>query len=382
MSIIAAADPDLTSIAIELLVVAVLLVPGIIVLWKTGSYRWRSVLGPLRIPDRAEMWPVPVALVIGFAGWMGSAVAYTVLIGIRSAAGGASQPTGEADLMAMLSPLDFVVLAAVTPVVGLIAGVAFLILVRPAAVGWIGFKPGRLPRGLALGALAALIGVPLTMLAGGITELVYKAIDFKHPAEHELLKFMKEAPSMWIQVAAILAAVAIAPLVEEFLFRGLIQTSLMTWFHGFGRLRGPVAYAPQWQMQGNALPYASAAVPAVDPATGQPIPAGPPAGIGLSDTTPLMPPPELGQVVPPAPVAPQPLPELSRRPWASWLAIVITSVLFAVIHPLWTAPIIFVLAVVLGYVYERTGNLWASIGLHAIFNTISTTIYLLGVGQT
>ena len=53
------------------------------------------------------------------------------------------------------------------------------------------------------------------------------------------------------------------------------------------------------------------------------------------------------------------------------------KIIFAVIHPLWTAPIIFFLSLALGYVYERTGNLWAVILLHAIFNTVSTTLYLL-----
>ena len=241
-----------------------------------------------------------------------------------------------------------------------------------------------------MGLLAAVFGVPVTMLAGGITELVYKAIDFQHPAEHELLKFMKEAPALWVQVAAIAAAVVIAPLVEEFLFRGLIQTSLMTWFHGFGRSRVPSPQVQHWPMQGNVLPYASAAIPTFDPVTGQSILAGPSIEVAPAMPPPLPADPQSPHIatvpptattwLPPAPPAPtvELPPALPRRVWASWLAILITSILFAVIHPLWTAPIIFVLAIVLGYVYERTGNLWASIALHAIFNTISTTIYLLG----
>jgi membrane protease YdiL (CAAX protease family) len=58
-----------------------------------------------------------------------------------------------------------------------------------------------------------------------------------------------------------------------------------------------------------------------------------------------------------------------------WLAVLITAALFAMIHPSWTRPPIFFLGICLGYVYERTGNLWASITLHALFNLSSIVIY-------
>jgi membrane protease YdiL (CAAX protease family) len=61
---------------------------------------------------------------------------------------------------------------------------------------------------------------------------------------------------------------------------------------------------------------------------------------------------------------------------ARWLAIVLTSILFAMVHPWWSWPPIFVLAVCLGYAYERTGNLWTSIALHAAFNAAEVTIFL------
>lgn len=75
---------------------------------------------------------------------------------------------------------------------------------------------------------------------------------------------------------------------------------------------------------------------------------------------------------PPAPDAP-----LKAVPaWPSWVAIGLTSVVFASVHPLWTAPIIFVLSLCLGYTYERTGNLWATITMHALFNGVSTAVFL------
>jgi membrane protease YdiL (CAAX protease family) len=59
-----------------------------------------------------------------------------------------------------------------------------------------------------------------------------------------------------------------------------------------------------------------------------------------------------------------------------WLAILVTSVLFAGVHPAWMAPLIFVLALCLGYAYERTGNLWVPIVIHACFNTLETILFL------
>jgi membrane protease YdiL (CAAX protease family) len=53
-----------------------------------------------------------------------------------------------------------------------------------------------------------------------------------------------------------------------------------------------------------------------------------------------------------------------------WLAIVVTSLLFALPHePLYALPALFVLAIFLGYAYERSGCLWPPILMHVLFNT-------------
>ena len=45
-------------------------------------------------------------------------------------------------------------------------------------------------------------------------------------------------------------------------------------------------------------------------------------------------------------------------------------------HPSWTWPLIFLLALALGYAYERTANLWVSITMHLVFNTTQTVLFL------
>ena len=39
-------------------------------------------------------------------------------------------------------------------------------------------------------------------------------------------------------------------------------------------------------------------------------------------------------------------------------------------------PPIFLLALCLGYAYERTGNLWTTITMHALFNTTCTLLFI------
>ena len=63
---------------------------------------------------------------------------------------------------------------------------------------------------------------------------------------------------------------------------------------------------------------------------------------------------------------------------AAWPAIVISSVLFAMVHAdtaHW--PALFVLSLSLGYAYEKSGSLFRPIFIHSFFNaaTIAAVLY-------
>jgi hypothetical protein len=62
-----------------------------------------------------------------------------------------------------------------------------------------------------------------------------------------------------------------------------------------------------------------------------------------------------------------------NRPWA---AVLLTAGAFAIVHKWWTWPEIFFLGVSLGYVYERTGNLWMTVTMHALFNLTSIWLFV------
>jgi membrane protease YdiL (CAAX protease family) len=173
---------------------------------------------------------------------------------------------------------------------------------------------------------------------------VYRHFDLVHEDAHELLKSMGEVGGGWQRALAIFAAVVLAPLNEEIMFRGHIQSTIR-----------------RVLMPRPGVLLAEAIAVAVDPS--------------------LMPPPlpmDYESANPPmaAPVEHVPPPAGPRTFLASAGAILITSTVFAAIHPMWSWPPIFVLSLFLGIAYERKGNLWTSIFVHALFNGAMITAYL------
>jgi membrane protease YdiL (CAAX protease family) len=63
-----------------------------------------------------------------------------------------------------------------------------------------------------------------------------------------------------------------------------------------------------------------------------------------------------------------------------WLPVFISAGLFSMVHvnvPHW--PALFLLGVCMGYAYEKSGSLFRSIFIHALFNSIPVTFILLGL---
>jgi membrane protease YdiL (CAAX protease family) len=197
--------------------------------------------------------------------------------------------------------------------------------------GW-GLSWNRLPGGVTLGLLATALMAPPIFLVMQATDLVIQALHRASPV-HEVLRILQDHPPIATSALLLFSAAILAPIAEELFFRGILQTALIQW---------------------NPFSLGFAIEP--------PLP-----GFRLYPNLPAGPQPELVRS------SYLPAPSAARR----WVAILISSTLFTLVHgQVEFFPVLMVLALALGYLYERTGNLWASITLHAAFNSTSLALTL------
>jgi len=208
--------------------------------------------------------------------------------------------------MADLSPMSQARVSAVYPWVMWGPGIVYL-LVRLTRTGNLRLG-GAVPRRPLRDLWVAAAGVPVAfILAMGLSVVVaLLLVLFRQPLPehgHTVLKTMTE-PGTPRPLIALLAfsAIVVAPITEEFFFRGLLQTALQS---------------------------------------------------------------VIGH---------------DKR----WLSILPVAVFFGVIHlgavPGAMVPVLVLLGVVFGWVYERTGSLWCAVLVHAGFNASSIALSLIGAG--
>jgi membrane protease YdiL (CAAX protease family) len=71
-----------------------------------------------------------------------------------------------------------------------------------------------------------------------------------------------------------------------------------------------------------------------------------------------------------------------RRKSIRWASVILTSIVFTIFHgELWMMPPIFLLSLCLGWIYERTQNLWAAIVVHALFNASSVVYFFVSFNR-
>jgi membrane protease YdiL (CAAX protease family) len=189
-----------------------------------------------------------------------------------------------------LSPRDQVAIGAI----GSLMGLAVLIIgnqtFREQGLRRLGLAWRRLRSAIPQGVLGIALVLPLLAWVTIFTMIAWRLMDLTHPEKHELLEILDKTHDPKLATLLVITAVLIAPVYEELLFRGHLQTLLRYFL---------------------------------------------------------------------------------RRPWP---AILLSSAAFALVHPWWTQPPIFFLALCLGYAYERTNNLWVPILIHALFNATSVVI--------
>ncbi len=194
---------------------------------------------------------------------------------------------------------------------------------------------GILP-GIVSGILGLIIILPWLFWLMLLLDYLRRSFYPTAPVQHEIFQLWQQrGTGRGFEFLAVFSAVVLAPLAEEALFRGLLQSALAYLFRG-----GQKRLAPPPQSLSQPLTW-----PLV-----------------LSYATP-----------PPRARDPETVPR--------WAAIIVASLLFALMHRPWLiTPPIFCLSLGLGYVYERTGNLWSSIFMHVFFNAFQFGLFLVMLG--
>ncbi|MBN1844867.1 MAG: CPBP family intramembrane metalloprotease [Sedimentisphaerales bacterium] len=175
------------------------------------------------------------------------------------------------------------------------------------------------------------VATGLTLFTLDITIIICQSLGSQEIQKHYILKQLSEQPSFW-SIAVIAATAAIgAPLAEEFIFRGVLQTFFRRLFSRLGR------------RSASQLPEASNTVNAADV-----IPDAETAEAAKAET----------------------IPNRSCTTMCRWLGIITASGLWALLHPGQHIPALFVLGLCLGYLYEAYRNLLIPIFVHSMFNIL------------
>ncbi|HWE96280.1 MAG TPA: CPBP family intramembrane glutamic endopeptidase [Tepidisphaeraceae bacterium] len=317
---------------LSLLIPAAAMAVSAIAIVGAGALRPAAVSGPSRVPQGVRLWHLLMVAGCGVFVWI---FVQQVFVSAKMSPARSTAAAPATMDLSRFSPGDWAFIATVPALAGAIAlWVGDRAVGGPELIECLGFRQRALPRGIAQGIWGAVAILPPMYLVMFLTQWVYDRLHFSHPAEHQLLTVMGEAHARSTRALLILGATVAAPLWEEYLFRGHVQTILRALFVRLSTPRRPplaqnIGGFPVAAPQDQVLPLADAVEP--------------------------------------------------PRVWQTWLAIIITSVGFAMVHPMWMWPPIFVLALGLGYTYERTGNLWTSMTIHCLFNSASTYLYLSGI---
>lgn len=250
-----------------------------------------------------------------------------------------------------LSFLEQMTLASLWSCLVLVMVPAVLRLTSRACLQDFGLDRRRFVRQTIDGAVAfLLVAIPINLINFLSVSMVALFTKTWQPNKHPVEKMVREDFSGDVAYLAVLSAVILAPAAEELIFRAVVQSWMFKATRGLFRQHTPAAF--------DGAPVATDIEGAHALQTNPQLPE---VGITLEEFANT---PAKGD-------APD---RYDRR--AEWIAIVFTSILFALAHSeQWPAPVaLFFLSLSLGFVFQRTGSLWSTFVVHALFNGLSTAV--------
>jgi membrane protease YdiL (CAAX protease family) len=294
-------------------------------------------------------WGAGSVLLLVF-GWFVAGQISLLFTGIPLQSTPKNQTPPAGFLLKMLASLTWTnaIMAALTP------GVLFL--TSRANLRDLGLAVPGLRRNLMRGLGAHILVTPV------VYAVQFAAVKIWPKNEHPVEQLLQTGVSRSTAALIMISTVVVAPVCEELLFRGLI----LGWLHKVFRTNAAKVAAEAAPMAVSDDPdlMARPSHVAVDPSILDPAETGEPAGA----TRPLR-------------LRRGPLAAPARWRLAPVLPNLLTSLAFASLHAAqWPAPVpLFLLSLVLGYLYERTGSLVAPVTLHALLNATSTLAILVHV---
>ncbi|AGA29909.1 CAAX amino terminal protease family [Singulisphaera acidiphila DSM 18658] len=350
-----------------LLLIFFLIFCGVVGSWSWVI--WRLQNGQAIIPRLIESKPAPWGLgsvLLAVLAWLlvnvGLITIYLkVTAGVTPVVGQAAKAAGPAVARTLGFTEQMVVTSLINGVLLLIIPLVLKLTSR-ARLADLGIARWRLGPQFLVGTLVFFLVSPFVYALNGLAILIWK------PESHPLEKMIRNESSMGIAELAVLSAVLLAPATEELIFRGVIQRWLSKIFnphsvhHVWLEEPGVVLEAPM--LQDGETPLELASTLAND-------------SVASFDENPFSPPSSPVESLPTS--GPVDSSTVAKR--VSMQPIVLTSTLFALVHfPQWPAPLaIFFLSLGLGYVFERSGSLIASMVMHALFNGLGTLLLFIMV---
>jgi membrane protease YdiL (CAAX protease family) len=238
----------------------------------------------------------------------------------------------------------------------------------------IGWYPKQLFADLKLASASFLIVAPIVLVAQTLLALL---VEYKHPA----MEAMVEGANWFTIVAVWISAVIAAPIAEEVVFRGWIQNWLQRLSFRPGAFAKSIA-GGWWHDTDTSSLQSATAQGSIDKQTSEDsiddqwstTSQNNPALSQLDEKVPETAPDPVNPFTSPvSPDARQRSSDNSTVTRNNWIAIILTSLIFAMMHlGQGLAPIpLFGLSILLGYLYQRTGSLAPCIGLHMLNNGYS-----------
>ena len=324
LSLLAASETESGAVPNEIAAADIFALIVFVLAVATGLYYW---LQYLKLPfiqkgdflvDRSApaKWGLLQVLVILGIWIVSQSIVYAWLISWNGLDPG-KIPTGELGAR-------FAVIAGIAQVVVVIGCFIFLMKRYRYEDSDFGLSRNQILAGIKAGLIGFVMWVPLVWLAQHI--LVY-FIEYSHPSLDRII----DNKDLTILIDTWIAAVIVAPIVEEILFRGIIQGWLQ-------RIRKESWQNPNPVLLGGEMHVA-----------------------GTSDEKPQR--------------------RKKKKQWLHRPAIVITSLLFGLAHfSQGPAPIsLFILSLGLGYLYQRTGSIIACIVMHMILNAVTLMVFTINM---